>query len=490
MSDADALPASPAPGPLTPAEMRPVLAALMMVILLGSLDQNIVNTALPRIAGDLGGLAHLSWVVLAFLLTGTISTPIYGKLGDMHGRPRILLVSIAIFLLASSLCGAATDMTQLIVFRGLQGLGAGGLITLAQATIGDVAGPRGRGRYQGLFTAAIAVGTVAGPIVGGALTTLLSWRWVFFVNLPVGAVAATLIHRNLPRVPARPHRIDFPGAALLIGAAVPGLVVLSWGGSAIPWRSPLAVVLIVAAVVLTGAFLFQESRAREPLIELAMFRRRNFVIAVAASACMTFAMNATMVFMPLYLQLVLGLDPTRAGLAMVPQIAAMIVTSVAAGRMASSTGLVKPFMMLGVGCEALALALCALSAWTSAPVPAFLIALGILGFGMGMGMPNTIVVVQNAVPRERLGVATSTMSFLRSLGGLLGVAISGSVMSSRLAAYAGHTGGGKGLIAADYQQAIAASFTAGALVMALAFALVVCLGAVRVGEDEPAVASS
>jgi EmrB/QacA subfamily drug resistance transporter len=457
-----------------PADLRPVLAALMMVILLGALDQNIVNTALPRIADALGGLPHLSWVVLAFLLTGTVSTPLYGKLGDIRGRRPVLLVSIGLFLLASALCGAATSMTQLIACRALQGLGAGGLITLAQAAIGDIAGPRGRGRYQGLFTAAIAVGTVAGPVVGGLLTTLLSWRWLFLVNLPIGLVAGFLIHRHLPHVPAKPHRIDVPGAVLLVAAALPGLVLLSWGGSVIPWRSALAAGLALSAVTLGGAFLLQERRAREPLVDLAMFRSREFAIAVAASTCMTFAMNATMVFMPLYLQTVLALDPTRAGLMMVPQIGAMIVTSVVAGRLSSRTGRVTRYMMLGVACEALALALCALFAWRGAPVPAFLTALGILGFGMGMGMPNTVVVIQNAVPRNRLGVATATMSFLRSFGGLMGVALSGNVMASRLAA---ETTG--------YQNAIAASFTVGAAVMGLAVVLVRHLGPVRLGEEVP-----
>ena len=476
-------------------ELKPsgrILAALMMVIILGSLDQNIVNTALPRMAAELGGLPHLSWVVMAFLLTITISTPIYGKLGDMYGRPRLLLASIGIFLVASSLCGFAANMTQLILFRGLQGLGAGGLLTLAQAAIGDVAGPRGRGRYQGLFAAALAVGTVAGPLVGGLITTALSWRWVFLVNIPVGIVAVLFLLRSrIPISPAKPHRIDFPGAFLLVGATVPGLLVLSWGGTIIPWRSGLALGLILASATFCCAFFLQERRADEPLIEPAMFRIQNFVIAVSASACMTFAMNATMVFMPLYCQFVLGLDPTRAGLMMVPQITTMILTSVVGGRISSRTGLIKPFMMLGVGCEALGLVLCAVFAWLGAPIPAFLLALAVLGFGMGMGMPNTIVVIQNAVPRERLGVATSTMSFMRSLSGLLGVAVSGSVMTSRLAAYsirAGSVGqfgpgSGRAISTASYQHAIASSFTVGGVVMICAFFLVVSLGSVRFGEE-------
>ena len=320
-------------------ELRLVFAALMMVLILASLDQSIVNTALPRMASDLGGLTHISWVVMAFLLTSTVSTPIYGKLSDMYGRRRLLIVSIGIFLLASALCGMAATMLQLILFRGLQGLGAGGLVVLTQTTIGDLVGPRGRGRYQGLFTGAIAISSVAGPLIGGVLTTALSWRWVFYVNLPVGAVALALIVVGLHhRPPVTSHRVDFLGAALLTGATVSALLVLNWGGSVVPWSSPSAIGLLLLAAALATLFLLQERRAAEPLMNLAMFRIRSFVLGVSIGGCMAFAMTGTMVFMPLYYQLVLGLDPARAGLMMVPQIAVMIVTSIAGGQLSSRTG--------------------------------------------------------------------------------------------------------------------------------------------------------
>lgn len=477
-------------------ELRLVFAALMMVLILASLDQSIVNTALPRMASDLGGLTHISWVVMAFLLTSTVSTPIYGKLSDMYGRRRLLIASICIFLLASALCGAARTMLQLILFRGLQGLGAGGLVVLTQTTIGDLVGPRGRGRYQGLFTGAIAISSVAGPLIGGVLTTALSWRWVFYVNLPVGAVALTLIVIGLHhRPPVTSHRVDFLGAALLTSATVSALLVLNWGGSVVPWSSPSAIGLVLLSLALAALFLLQERRAAEPLMNLAMFRIRSFVIGVSIGGCMAYAMTGAMVFMPLYYQLVLGLDPARAGLMMLPQIAVMIVTSVAGGQLSSRTGLVKPFMMLGVGCEAIALVACAALAWSGGGIASFLVAMGVLGFGMGMGMPNTTVVIQNAVPRAHLGLATATMGFIRSLGGVLGVAVSGSAMAARLGRTVDRDGTGQSiaqiqamppaareLTVAAYRHAIAVSFSISGGVMVIAFLLVLTLRGVRIAE--------
>jgi EmrB/QacA subfamily drug resistance transporter len=482
--------------PAVASELRVVFAALMMVLILASLDQSIVNTALPRMTSDLGGMTHISWVVMAFLLAATVSTPIYGKLGDMYGRRRLLIASISIFLFASALCGTAQTMLQLILFRGLQGLGAGGLVTLTQTAIGDLVGPRGRGRYQGLFTGAMAVSSVAGPLIGGILTTALSWRWVFYVNLPVGAVALTLIVIGLHhKPPVTTHRVDFLGAVLLTGATVSALLVLNWGGSVVPWRSASAIGLIALSICLAVLFFLQERRAAEPLMNLSMFRIRSFVIGVSTSGCMTFAMTGAMVFMPLYFQLVLGLDPARAGLMTLPQVVVMIVTSVVGGQLSSRSGLVKPFMMLGVGFEAAALIGCAVLAWSGAGIPAFLVAMAVLGFGMGMGMPNATVVIQNAVPRAYLGVATATMGFVRSLGGVLGVAISGSAMAARLGHDAAEHDTRLGIAhiqamatplrevtIAAYRHAIAVSFTISGGVMLLAFLLVLTLRGVRIEE--------
>lgn len=424
--------ARPAP---SPRQLRIVFAALMLAMVLAALDQSIVNTALPRMASDLGGLAHISWVVTAFMLASTVTTPLYGKLSDMYGRRRLFVVSITLFLAASLLCGTARSMGQLIAFRAVQGLGAGGLLTLSQTVIADLVSPRERGRYQGLFTGAFAVSSVAGPLIGGILTTALSWRWVFFVNLPIGGLALALILIGLERTrPPASHRIDYGGALLLAAATTTLLVLLSSAGSVIAWRSATALAMAAGAAILFALFVRHELRAAEPIIEPRLFRSRSFAIGVTASGTMSFAMLGTLVFLPLYFQLVLGLTPAAAGLMLLPQIAAMMLSSVAGGQLASHFGRPKPFLILGVALETAALAAFAILAAHGAGIPAFLIALGMLGLGMGVGMPNAIVIVQNAVDRPRLGVATATMSFVRSLGGALGVALSGGVMAAHVGA--------------------------------------------------------
>ena len=493
--------------PVSPRELRIVFAALMLAMTLGALDQSIVNTALPRMASDLGGLAHISWVVTAFMLTSTIVTPIYGKLSDMYGRRRLFVVSISLFLLASVLCGAAQTMTQLILFRALQGLGAGGLMTLAQTVIGDLVEPRERGRYQGLFTGAFAVSSVAGPLIGGGLTSALSWRWVFFVNLPVGALALGLILIGLRRAPpAVHHRIDYAGALLLAGAATCMLLLLGWGGSVLAWTSLPARALGLGSLVLLVLFVRQERHVAEPIMTLELFRIRSFATGVFASGTMAFAMLGTLVFLPLYFQLVLGLGPAQTGLMMLPQIGTMLLSSVIGGQLVSRFGWVKPFLVLGVGLEAVALGSLALLAFTGTGIMTFLIALGMLGLGMGIAMPNATVIVQNAVDRSALGVATATMAFVRSLGGALGVAVSGGVMAihlgSSLAALGAHIDahalieGGMSSIAAlppavhlavidAYREAIAFSFLVGGCVMTAAFVLTTTLKNVPARGEKP-----
>lgn len=493
--------------PVSKRQLWIVFAALMLAMMLAALDQSIVNTALPRMASDLGGLAHISWVVTAFLLTSTVATPLYGKLSDMYGRRRLFVVSISVFLLASVLCGVAQSMTQLIAFRALQGLGAGGLMILSQTVVGDLVSPRDRGRYQGLFTGVFAVSSVAGPLIGGFLTTALSWRWVFYVNIPLGALALTLILIGLRRVP-RPvkHRIDYLGALLLAGASTAALLLLSWGGSTVPWTSPAALGLAAAAVGGLVWFIAQERRAPEPIIDLELFRIRNFAIGVAASGCMSFAMFGALVFLPLYFQLVFGLSPADTGLMMLPQIVMMMVSSVVGGQISSRFGWVKPMLVAGVGLEVFALgALAALAFLGAGPAP-FLAVLGVLGLGMGIGMPNTTVVVQNAVSRQSMGVGTATMSFVRSLGGALGVAVSGGVMANHLNGGLRALGGGidghalieggidaihalpmelHQVVADTYRHAIGFSFLTGACVMVLALALAVSLRAVLMSARPP-----
>ena len=471
------------------------MAGALLAMVLAALDQNIVNTALPRMVGDLGGMAHLSWVVTAFMLTSTTTTPLYGKLSDIYGRRTLFFVAILVFLAGSLLCGAAQSMGQLIAFRALQGLGAGGLLTLAQAAIGDVVSPRQRPRYQGLFTGTFALASIAGPLLGGFITAALSWRWVFYVNLPVGILALAMIAvglRNPPSGQVRP--IDYAGALLLTGATAALLLLLAWGGTEFPWASPDSAAMAAGTAGLAGLFLWRETWAPEPLIRLSLFRNPVFARGVAVGGMMAFAMLGSTVFLPLYFQLVLGMDPATAGAMMLPQVVGMVLTSVVGGRIVARLGRNRPFLLAGLGLEAVALASLAAFAFVAASPRVFLISMGALGLGMGMGMPNLTTAVQNAVAHRELGAATGAMTFARSLGGALGVAASGAIMSGRLAATgAGGLMGGGGLaehgvpalsqltpaqqagISEAYRTALTGCFLLSAVVMTAALILVLGL---------------
>jgi len=479
------------------AQLRTVMAGALLAMVLAALDQNIVNTALPRMVGDLGGMSHLSWVVTAFMLTSTITTPLYGKLSDIYGRRTLFFVAILLFLAGSLLCGAAQSMGQIIAFRALQGLGAGGLLVLAQAAIGDVVSPRERPRYQGLFTGTFALASVAGPLLGGFITQALSWRWVFYVNLPVGVLALVMIAiglRNPPSGQVRP--IDYAGALLLTGATASLLLLLAWGGTEFPWASLDSAGVVAMTVALVGLFVWREGRAPEPLIRLPLFRNAVFARGIAVGGMMVFAMLGSTVFLPLYFQLVLGMDPAVAGLMMLPQVAGMLLTSIVGGRIVARLGRNKPFLLAGIGLEAVALASLAAFAFTGASSAAFLVSMGALGLGMGMGMPNLTTAVQNAVAYRELGAATGAMTFARSLGGALGVAASGTIMSARLAtAFAGAGGqlnagaltghgmqamahltlGQQAEISVAYRSALTGCFMLSGVVMAAAFILVLGL---------------
>lgn len=480
-----------------PPHLRRVFAGLLVAMTLAALDQSIVNTALPRMASDLGGLSHLSWVVTAFMLANTVSTPIYGKLSDMFGRRPFLLGAVALFLLMSMLCGLAQSMGQLIAFRFVQGIGAGGIMTLSQTVVSDLVTPRERVRYQGLFSGAFAFSSLTGPLLGGVLTTLLSWRWVFYINLPLGALALALLWTALPpSPPRRKHRIDYGGAALLVVGASALLLLFSLGGSLFAWGSATSYGLGGLALVALAGFLFVQTRAAEPIINLALFRIGSFAIGTLTMSCMGFAMMSAMVFLPLYFQLVLGLNPAQAGAMMLPQVVAMILTSTFGGRLSSDIGRPKIFMVTGIAFEAGGLGLLAVLAAMQAGFPAFWLALALLGTGMGIAMPNATAIVQNAVPRDNIGVATSTMSFLRSMGGTLGVAVSGGVMASGLASGLAHPGlqidaqaiisGGMEAVADlpaaalpavedAFRHAITGTFEMGGIVMALACAVALTL---------------
>ncbi|HEY2133073.1 MAG TPA: DHA2 family efflux MFS transporter permease subunit [Acetobacteraceae bacterium] len=440
MTDIRTAPADPGTAPT--AQLRTVLAGALLAMVLAALDQNIVNTALPRIVGDLGGMAHLSWVVTAFMLCSTITTPIYGKLSDIYGRRTLFFVAILVFMAGSLACGAAQSMGQLIGFRALQGLGAGGLLVLAQAAIGDVVSPRDRPRYQGLFTGAFALSSVAGPLLGGIITQAFTWRWVFYVNLPVGVLALTMIAIGLRRPPSRKQRsIDYMGTVLLAGTTASLLLLLAWGGNEFPWASADTTMLLVAIATFLGLFLWQETRAAEPLIRLALFRNSVFARGVVVGGMMTFAMLGSTVFLPLYFQLVLGMAPARAGAMLIPQVVGMLLSSVIGGRIVSRLGHNRPFLLAGIGLEAVALASLAGFAYLGAAPALFLVSMGGLGLGMGMGMPNLTTAVQNAVSHAELGAATGAMTFVRSLGGAVGVATSGTIMTARLNAALAGIGG-------------------------------------------------
>ena len=417
---------------LTGRALWTVFGALMLGMFLAALDQTIVSTALPTIVGDLGGLNHLSWVVTAYLLASTISTPLYGKLGDMRGRKPVFLAAIVIFLVGSMLAGLSQSMGQLIGFRALQGIGAGGLMVGAQAIIGDIVPPRERGRYMGLIGSVFGVASVAGPLLGGFIVDNLSWRWVFYVNLPVGLVALAIVGFKLHLAKRRtPHRIDYLGAGLLAGGVAALILVATWGGSQYAWASKPIVGMAVAGVVLIAAFVWEERRATEPVIPLDLFRSRVFNVASAMGFTIGMAMFGAIVFIPLFLQLVYGASPTASGLRMLPLMIGLLVAAVASGRIISHIGRYRLFPITGTAVLVAGMFLLSRLGVGTAPWLASIYML-IVGVGIGLTMQVLVLVVQNDAKPENMGVATSTATFFRSVGGSFGVAIFGAIFASRL----------------------------------------------------------
>ncbi len=422
-----------ADAPLEGRALRTVFAALMLGMFLAALDQTIVSTALPTIVGDLGGLKHLSWVVTSYLLATTVSTPLYGKLGDMFGRKPVFLAAILIFLAGSMLAGLSQSMGQLIGFRALQGIGAGGLMVGAQAIIGDIVPPRERGRYMGLIGSVFGVASVAGPLLGGFLVDSLSWRWVFYVNMPIGAIAIAIVTLRLHlHTPQTRHRIDFLGAGLLSGAVTALILVATWGGSQYAWGSTTIVGLGLAGVALLGAFVWQERRAAEPVIPLSLFRSSVFNVASAMGFTIGMAMFGAIVYIPVFLQLVYGASPTSSGLRMLPLMAGLLVAAVASGRAISAMGRYRIFPITGTAVLVVGMLLLSLLGAGTPPWRASAYML-VVGVGIGLVMQVLVLVVQNDAPRAAMGVATSTATFFRSVGGSFGVAIFGAIFASRLA---------------------------------------------------------
>ena len=411
-----------------------IIIALMLAMLLAALDQTIVATALPTIAGDLGGLNHLSWVVTAYLLTATVSTPLWGKLGDMYGRKRFFQASIVIFLVGSAISGLSQNMVELIAFRALQGIGGGGLIVGAQSIIGDIVSPRERGRYQGMFGAVFGLASIAGPLLGGYFTDSLSWRWVFYINLPIGLIALAVIGSvlKLPR-DSRVHKIDYLGTTLLGAGASILILVTTWGGTTYPWGSANIIGLSIVGAVLIAAFIMVDRSAADPLLPPALFKNRVFSITSAVGFIVGFGMFGSIVYLPTFMQTVYGSSPTQSGLQLIPVMAGMVIVSVLVGQIISRTGRYKVFPVVGSFVMAIGMYLLStMSPTTSFVVVAFYSL--ILGMGLGGVMQVLVIIAQNAVPYEMLGTATSSATFFRSIGGSFGVAIFGAIFNSRLAA--------------------------------------------------------
>ncbi|MEV5825151.1 MFS transporter [Spirillospora sp. NPDC052242] len=414
-------------------ELYAVLGALMLALLLAALDQTIVSTALPTIVSDLGGLNHLSWVVTAYLLAATASTPLWGKLGDQYGRKRLFQTSIVIFLIGSALCGIAQGMTELILFRALQGLGGGGLMVLAIAIVGEVVPPRERGRYQGLFGAVFGVSSVCGPLLGGWFVDNLSWRWVFYINLPIGVVALAVIAAVLhARGERERHRIDYLGTLLIVGWAVGLVLVTTWGGTSYDWVSPQIIGLAGASVVLIAVWVLVERRAAEPIMPPKLMAQPVFAIGSAVGFVVGFAMFGALTFLPIFLQVVHGVSPTLSGVHLLPMMLGMLLTSIGSGQIVSRTGRYKIFPVIGTPIIAVALYLLSQMDETSSTL-AMSLRFALLGLGLGMVLQILVIAVQNAVPYEDLGAATSGVTFFRQIGGSFGVAVFGAVFSNTLA---------------------------------------------------------
>jgi len=401
-------------------------------MLLAALDQTIVATALPTIAGDLHGLSHLSWVVTAYLLAATASTPLWGKLGDLYGRKAFFQAAIVIFLAGSALAGLAHSMFQLIVFRAVQGIGGGGLMIGAQTIVADVVAPRDRGRYQGIFGSVFGVASVLGPLIGGFFVDSLSWRWVFYVNLPIGAVALAVVAAVLPGQLRRVHhRIDYAGTALLAGTATSLVLLTSLGGTTYPWSSVPIIIMGAAAVILAAAFVAAEHRAAEPVLPLHLFRNRVFSASSAVGFVVGFAMFGALAYLPQYMQIVKGISPTASGLRLLPMMAGLLITSIVTGRLVSRWGRYRVFPIAGTATMTLGLYLLSnLGVATGAGLSSLY--MFVLGAGIGASMQVLVIAVQNAVSYADLGAATGGATFFRSIGGSFGTAVFGAVFANVL----------------------------------------------------------
>jgi EmrB/QacA subfamily drug resistance transporter len=495
----------------TPQGRRVTVAALLITLMLGALDQTIVATAMPRIISELKGLELYAWVTTVYLLTSTVMVPIWGKLGDQYGRKSILIIGLAIFVVGSCLCGLAGEfgdlpllgggMTQLIVFRGIQGIGGGALFTSAFAVIADLYPPRERGKLSGYFGAMFGVASLIGPVIGGLLTehatvhfnglTIAGWRWVFYVNLPLSALALFMIVSKMPTLTAgRGGKVDVLGALFIITAFVPLLLALSWGGHAYPWGSPLILGLFAVTVASLTAFLVVETRVPEPIVPLSLFKERVFSTCNGAVFILNMSFAGVVTFLPLYLQLGLGVPATASGAALLPMMIGVVASATLSGRLMSKTGRYKPIMVAG-GVMLLG------SMWLLSQIGPHTTVLGVtwrvclLGLSLGPAQGLFSVAIQNAVPRDKIGVATSSGQFFRQIGATVGTAVFGAILTQSLTAgVIGSQGftlerlqamalqGGAAIppsVTLAFSSAMANLFTAGLAIAALGFLVILLI---------------